>query len=253
MGLGAIHWVRGELEEARSLFEKSLAIARDTGHPYMEGGGLYNLGAVLHELGRLGEARQLYERGLELLRRIGNRPVEALVWTGLSVLHAEEGRMEEAFAACGKALALARGLGASQLLAAALIAGAIVERRAGSAEQAAVLLDEADGLAGASDQPWTARLRCERGHLALSEGRPEAAAGWIREVRELASRLQCGPQSQVGRSLQGLERAAEAFREEREPLLRGECWQDLPAGLRQWLIRTGRVGDPFVSLEAEID
>jgi hypothetical protein len=116
-------------------------------------------------------------------------------------------------------------------------------------EQSEVLLGQAELLLlrEVGNKLELALCLCERAHLALACGSVEHRS--LHEAEQAATSLGVTPQSELGKAIARVRRAQEMF-EAGRPLFRGECWEDIPAGLRQRLIRTGRAGEPFALLEA---
>ncbi|MHA2022174.1 MAG: AAA family ATPase, partial [Candidatus Thorarchaeota archaeon] len=69
------------------------------------------LGDFVRITGRMDEARSLYEKALEIAREVGNRSSEGRVLGNLGVLHKDQGRMDEARSLCENALEIHREVG----------------------------------------------------------------------------------------------------------------------------------------------
>ena len=121
----------GQMDEARVLYEQTLAGLREVGDRRTEAINLSNLAELNHRIGHLQEARRLYAQALELHREVGNRRFEANT----------------------------------------LRNSATPERRAGDLDAAERLLDQAEAvLHELGDRYSLAFSLCDRGHLALARG-----------------------------------------------------------------------------------
>jgi hypothetical protein len=96
---------------------------------------------------------------------------------------------------------------------------------------------------------------CEQAHLRLARGRSGREP--LDEAERITAALGLTPRSELARALGRVQRAQALFEAGRtDRLLRGECLEDLPAGLRRWLAETahaegmpggtrpGRIGAP---------
>jgi tetratricopeptide (TPR) repeat protein len=94
--IAVIHQMRGELERALELAERSLEIARAFSEPLMAVDAEYQVGVIFECMGRYPEARERFERVLEAYRRMGraNKTTNAL--TSLAELDRHTGRLAEA-------------------------------------------------------------------------------------------------------------------------------------------------------------
>ena len=96
------------------------------------------------------------------------------------------------------------------------------------------------------DRVLAVLLPCERGHLALAEGRSGRMD--LEQACEAAGALRTAPQTEIGAAFGRLERAQATFDAARSPqLFRGERIDDLPEGLRRWLVRSEQLaaGEAF--------
>jgi class 3 adenylate cyclase/tetratricopeptide (TPR) repeat protein len=109
--LGNLHMYQGRMDEARAMYEESLAIKREIGDRRGEAYSLNNLGNIHWFQGRMDEARVMYEQSLPIFRQTGNRYGEAISLNNLGNLHRNQGRMEEARAMYEESLAIRRELG----------------------------------------------------------------------------------------------------------------------------------------------
>jgi serine/threonine protein kinase/predicted ATPase len=233
--LGTVLVAQGNLEESITLYERALAIHREVGNRFHEGMTLNNLADARHEQGLLDDACSLYEQALVVIREVGYRLNEGLTVNNLAVIHAEEGHVERARALYEQALAIAREVGVRRLEAFALSDLAVLERRAGDLDRAEHFLREAEArFRDVGDRIYLALCVCERGHAELARGRP--AADVLERARESMAALHTGPESRLGKAVSQLERAVDA---DGRSLHRGECAEDIPAGLRRILLEAG--------------
>jgi hypothetical protein len=152
------------------------------------------------------------------------------------------GHPEDAERLFEQALALHREVGDRRSEAHTLSEIARLQRRArGAFERATSVLNDVEPMARDSGLFLIAALcLCERGHLELARG--GSGRTFLDEARELVSVRANSGTGPLGESLEGLRRAVEAH-ELGRTLFRGECIEDLPEGLRLWLIRTGQLRD----------
>ncbi|KYG02166.1 hypothetical protein BE21_55310 [Sorangium cellulosum] len=99
---------QGRVDEARTLYERSLELKRRAGDVQGEAPTLHELAVLDAQQGRVDEARALYERALELKRRVGDVQGEAPTLHQIAVLDADQGRVDEARALYERALELER-------------------------------------------------------------------------------------------------------------------------------------------------
>ena len=103
-------------------------------------------------------------------------------------------------------------------------------------DEAERLAKEAEALyVRAADQLERAGCLCESGHIALASG--QDASGILEQVHAVARTVQVGPGGALEKLIDKLQRAQAAF-EAGRPLLRGECVEDIPPGLRRWLVES---------------
>jgi predicted ATPase len=245
--LGILHAVRGELAEAQRLFEQSLLLSQELGNRRAQLSALDNLANVLDLQDKTASAIQSCQQAIAIAREIGDRPGEAICLQNLGDLHMAQGVPDQALAIWDQTGTLFRSIGDRQHLAQIRIWQAALERRMGHFDAARRHLAELGGFVDALPSVPGVEYWCEQALLALAESRQESE--YRSRAQELSVRLGLGSESTSGKLISRLQRAAEASRAG-WPLFRGECWEDIPAGLRQWLIRNGRAGEPFVSLEA---
>lgn len=97
----------GRLEEARTGFERALAVAQQRGvSPIEELQAVNNLAALNDQTGRLEEARAEYERALALARQYYQRTEETKVLRNLGLLLGKLGKLEQGRELISQALAI---------------------------------------------------------------------------------------------------------------------------------------------------
>jgi predicted ATPase len=277
--LAAMFFDQGPSEAARTLFEQALAIHREIRNPWHEEVTLRNLALIALEQGRLEEmrglceqalaiqerigvrrgrgmtlatlayasyaqkdfdqARALLEQAVEAARLTGNRAQEGAALGNLAMILAAQGRVPDAFAHFELGLGLLHGVGDRRSEASALLLRAALERQAGALDRADEILRQTEALLAAiPDSDTAVQLLCQRGMLNVALGRP--AREQVELARERASRLGVRSTSEAAQAVTQLLHSVEAF-EAGRPLFRGERVEDLPAGLRQWLIQSGQL------------
>jgi tetratricopeptide (TPR) repeat protein/tRNA A-37 threonylcarbamoyl transferase component Bud32 len=110
----------GDLEGARRLYERALAVHRDTGARRHMGLTLANIGLVLYEQGKPVEAAARYEEALRALRQVGARYNEAATLIGLGAQLHVSGELLGAQKRYREALAIFGEIGERDGLATAL-------------------------------------------------------------------------------------------------------------------------------------
>ena len=109
--LGILARACGQMDEARIRFGAALAIHQEVGDRHSEGFTLGSL-AILHfEQGRTEEARTYNEAALAIHREVGDRRSEGRVLGNMGVLHLQQSRMEEARAYYEAAIEIHREVG----------------------------------------------------------------------------------------------------------------------------------------------
>jgi serine/threonine protein kinase/tetratricopeptide (TPR) repeat protein len=233
--LGHVYASQGRIGEARATWVQAFSLHRDLKNRQLEARTLGDL-AELHRLEgqRFKEARILFKEALLIHRQIGDRIGEGVTRLNMAAVLKAEGRVEEARDAYREALAIHREVGDRRFEAHALCDLARLERQAGGDLSGALrLIAEAEGIAREVRDPYAEGLcLCERGHIALAQGRD--AQPLLEWAQRIAAAAEAGPQSELGRVIARLERAAEA-RARGEELFRGGRLEDLPRGFRNWL------------------
>jgi DNA-binding SARP family transcriptional activator/class 3 adenylate cyclase/tetratricopeptide (TPR) repeat protein len=99
------------LEAARALGERALALAREAGARHMEGSLLRNLGMVLGNQGNYAQGRAYGEQALHILRELGDRKNEGRALVILALTYVEMGHYAQTEACYERALHIMREIG----------------------------------------------------------------------------------------------------------------------------------------------
>jgi serine/threonine protein kinase/predicted ATPase len=188
--LGLIHRVTGRFEEARTLYERALALDRQSGRREHEAKILSELAYLCAHRGPVDQAGPLYGQALALARRIGDRLVEIKILMNLSDLHVLQGRIEEASGLCEQALALAREAGHRPYEGTALMNLAVARAWQGRTQEAHALYEQALGVARESGYRQLecntlinlAMLHFGQGRIDEARRLYEQALGAVREI-----------------------------------------------------------------------
>jgi tetratricopeptide (TPR) repeat protein len=111
LNLGVIANIEGDLEAARDSYLVSRAIARDLGDREGEAYALHNLGMLYADRGEWQEAREAYAQCLALAEAQGNRQMAATLLINEAELHCRQGRFDDAVSACERSLAILSEIG----------------------------------------------------------------------------------------------------------------------------------------------
>jgi two-component SAPR family response regulator len=108
-----IHATVGNVESAKTLYQKALEIWRVENNLFSQADTLNNLAFLHHQLGEYESAADAYEDGLTCARNSHNQYAESLLLTGLGDLYSEIADFEAASQAYEQAEAIASGLSES--------------------------------------------------------------------------------------------------------------------------------------------
>lgn len=133
---------RGEMEKALRHFQASLEINQRLGSPY-EVFALGAIGAVYHDLGDLDQARTYFERARTHSRTVERKADEARFLNNIGWILYRQGRLEEALDSSSQALAMGRALKNPPLVAAASHNIGVVEIALGRPQTGLAALTEA--------------------------------------------------------------------------------------------------------------
>ena len=112
LSLGEAQLLAGRLEEAQTLAERALALAREYQQCVAQAYALRLLGdiAARREPPESALAEAHYQQALALAEELGMRPLQAHCHRGLGTLYSQVGRGQQARAALGTAIALYRAM-----------------------------------------------------------------------------------------------------------------------------------------------
>jgi tetratricopeptide (TPR) repeat protein len=102
---------RGDLNEARKLYNESLEINKRLGDQSGVAITLHQLGRLAQDQGDIDEARRLYNQSLEIKKRLGDQSSVAGTLDGLGLLEKEEGNVAEAVRLLSESLSIFERLG----------------------------------------------------------------------------------------------------------------------------------------------
>lgn len=226
--LGIVEQNRGDPAGAKTMYEQSLALARDTGNELAVANEFDDLGDVLFALGDLAGSREHYEQALTSFRRLGHEDGVALATGALAHVLLVTGDHESAKKTAEESLELSERIGDRTKAAIALDALALVYRAEGDVAKArdyesqAVSLFNAIGSRGASQ-----RAQLGLADLFLDTGRVSDAAAIATEAaaefrREKAARDEAWAEGVMAEALwkQGRLQEAEAAVEKASMLLK---------------------------------
>jgi len=128
---GVIHQNRGEIEEARLLYQESMGISKKLGDERSIALTLHQLGALTQGQGELEEARRLYNESLEISKRLGDEDGIALTLHQLGILSQDQGKMDEARQLYNESLGIERKLGNQRVIASTTSQLGIVHKQLG--------------------------------------------------------------------------------------------------------------------------
>ncbi len=103
--------VNSDREEAKRLYEQSLALFRGLGDRYGAAKALYALGEVAWHLGAYDEAQQWHEESLAIRQALGDQRGIANSLRGLSTIARYQGRLEESGRLIRQSIAIHREIG----------------------------------------------------------------------------------------------------------------------------------------------
>jgi tetratricopeptide (TPR) repeat protein len=200
---------QGDYSEAKPLFERSLALAREDGEARLEAQALQQIGWIVMTSGDYTEdhkarARELAGRALELSREIGDKLVQSGSLNILAELAAEEGDEAGANALYAESLGLRRELGDKRLIANSVLTLGRAELTRGEYESAATRLQEGFGLARELRDTWSMSVALTNlGRVALLGGGDLAEAARL-FADGLALAKERGDKRVAAECLQGL-------------------------------------------------
>jgi predicted ATPase/class 3 adenylate cyclase len=151
--LGVTHRWLGHLDLARSVLEESVAIAREIGSDYRLAGALTNLGQVESEAGHLDRATAVLREALSIDRAQGDLWGVVLDQHSLAVVSLRAGRIEEAYEAVSATFDYVASSGDTGTLNAAIELSAAIAAESGDGPRAARLAGAAEALRAEAGTP----------------------------------------------------------------------------------------------------
>ncbi len=190
---GTIHLQRGQLEEARALFEEVVAEATTGPERYLRTAALANLGTVLWRLGAHDESLSCLEESLALRKRLGLVIEYAQILVNLGIIRSKLGELAEARRLLDEARELKERVGDGPGLA------AIENSLGGLAVRAGRLGEAIPHFSRAVDLHREGRNRARAavalhnlGEVLLDLGRLDEAEGPLSEARTTREELDLG-------------------------------------------------------------
>ena len=188
-GVGAA--VAGRFDEALRNTREALRFREAVGNRRQLAGTLGNLACVYHDLGQLRRAVDVYDRALAIMRETGSRPGESYCLLNLGIAAAAMGRHREAVDRLTAALDLHREAGAlDEMASTTLISIAVNLSLLGEHEKALTLATEGAELAErlGARKKYAEALNI-LGELATNRGDFEQATRTYRQAEQLAREI----------------------------------------------------------------
>ncbi|HST20740.1 MAG TPA: tetratricopeptide repeat protein [Blastocatellia bacterium] len=161
---GVIRHKRGEYEQARSQFQKNLAVFKRLGSESNIAVELHRLGMIAQDQGEIEEARRLYNESLEIVKKLGDQSGVASTLHELGRLAEKQGEIEEARRLYNESLEIEKKLGNQNGIAISLLQFGNLAEKEGDNAEAARLFREALSIFEKLRSPYaeTARKSLER-------------------------------------------------------------------------------------------
>jgi tetratricopeptide (TPR) repeat protein len=179
-GLGVVQFRRGDLDDAREVLERGLALSRTRNIPLWFPRLASTLGAVHVLAGRVEEGERLLDEAIRRAQTMNLVSGQSLLFAALAEARLASGDATEADAHARRALELARAHGERGWEAWTLRTLGDIAVRAENLEQAERYFDGSATLAGELGmRPLAARVRLGRGLLAMRAGKADDARDLI--------------------------------------------------------------------------
>ena len=180
--LARMTWQLGDMNEPRSIYQKSLEMTRAVGDEVGAASALYGLGSTVMWHGEYDLSLSFFEEGLATGRKLGAKHLIAGALAMVGVIHMRKEEYRAAEAALEEALALERELGNATRTAATLGQRASVAIHMGEYEKAKALVEESLGLARELGADWIVAFGLARlGVIALLQSDPQSAEAYFLE------------------------------------------------------------------------
>jgi tetratricopeptide (TPR) repeat protein len=144
--LGRLAQVQGKIEEARRLYDESLEISRRLDNQRSIANTLHQLGKLAQDQGEIEEARRLYNESLEIEKRLDNQSGIAISLHQLGRIAQIQGKIEEARRLYDESLEISRRLGNQNVIASALLQLGLLTEKEGNKVEAVLLVRESLGI-----------------------------------------------------------------------------------------------------------
>lgn len=181
---GAVWYSRGDFDQARALFTRTLELAKNQA---TRGKALQNLGGLAAEEGNFDEGERLFARSREAYRAAGDARGEAVSLLNIGRLQSDRGFPAVARTTLESAVTAARQTGDLEMHAAALMNLGIALGALGLSSEAEERITTAYGQFTIADIP-AARVRClmQLATLATSRDETNAARVCLVHARDVA-------------------------------------------------------------------
>ena len=195
-----IYQNRGELAEARRLYEQSLEIEKALGNQSGIASSLHELGRLAQAQGELAEARRLYEQSLEINKALGNQSGIASSLHQLGRLAQAQGELAEARRLYEQSLEINKALGRQSSIATSLHQLGRLAQDQGELAEARRLYEQSLEISKAlGNQSSIASSLHELGRLAQAQGELAEARRLYEQSLEISKAL--GNQSSIALTL----------------------------------------------------
>ncbi|MFC1852309.1 tetratricopeptide repeat protein [candidate division CSSED10-310 bacterium] len=229
-----------DLDQAQKIHEQTLEIARNIGDRLVENAILLILGRITNDQDNLQASQKFYENGLEIAQEIKDRMMEGIIRRALSGCYYYAGKVGKARTFLHQALDIFVELNALHNQALTLISIAqTIRQTTTNTESAVAKIKKAISLLQKHPLDLMSAW-CELGHISLALG--TSAEKILTEIRESMKDQNLASNDQLNKVIGCLEAAEQAFRDQQHDLLfRGELIQEIPVGLRHWLVNIGQL------------
>ncbi len=229
----------GEFSKARKMYEEALSISCEIGDRPTEGKLLSNLALTYLQENDLDTALDLYKRALDIQREILERTMEGVTLSNIASIYQDKGLFKEALDLSQQALSINREIEDKQSEAESLMILARLKRRMEAD------FDQAESFAGKAytifkelgDQLGIGRCLKEFGVIALA--REKTAQKYIQQFQLLIDKTNSLPTSRLAEEFKKLKSLQSSF-DSGDRLFRGDHVENLPEGLKKWLILTNQ-------------
>ncbi len=228
----------GEDEKALAFYREAHAIQRKIGNKQGEANILNNLATYYLDRDKHDKAQQFLEQTLKLQQEILDRRMESVTLGNLAIVYYGKGLPQEALELVQQALAIQEEVGDKQSEAINLVNLAeMIRLIAGDFKSAKKHLKKAIlTFQKTGEQSRVALCLCQLGHLELAKG--HSCRKYLDQVTQIIDETK--QSGEFEKECQKLKRAEEAFKSGTQ-LFHGECIEDIPDNLRNWLIEAGEL------------